>query len=58
MPVKVEQTKLSALADLNTLRATRIAGFVPGTETGTALIMQLHWKGERNLLVKDIVGLI
>ncbi|HEY0678768.1 MAG TPA: RagB/SusD family nutrient uptake outer membrane protein [Chitinophagaceae bacterium] len=27
-----------ALADLNTLRAARIAGFTPGTETGTALL--------------------
>jgi hypothetical protein len=42
--------EVSALADLNTLRATRIAGFVPGTETGTALINAIALERRKELI--------
>lgn len=39
-----------ALADLNTLRAARIAGFVPGAETGTALISAIALERRKELI--------
>ena len=42
--------EVSALADLNTLRATRIAGFVPGTETGTDLINAIALERRKELI--------
>ena len=42
--------EVSALADLNTLRATRIAGFVPGTETGAALIDAIALERRKELI--------
>jgi len=42
--------EVSALADLNTLRATRIAAFVPGTETGTALINAIALERRKELI--------
>ena len=42
--------EVSALADLNTLRATRIAAFIPGTETGTALINAIALERRKELI--------
>jgi hypothetical protein len=42
--------EVSALADLNTLRTTRIAGFVPGTETGTVLINAIALERRKELI--------
>lgn len=39
-----------ALADLNTLRAARINGFVPGTETGAALINAISNERRKELV--------
>ena len=39
-----------ALADLNTLRATRIAGFVAGAETGAALINAIALERRKELI--------
>jgi hypothetical protein len=39
-----------ALADLNTLRAARIAGFVAGTETGAALINAIALERRKELI--------
>lgn len=42
--------EVTALADLNTLRATRIAGFVAGVETGTALINAIALERRKELI--------
>jgi len=42
--------EVSALADLNTLRAARIAGFIPGTETGAALINAIAVERRKELI--------
>lgn len=42
--------EVTALADLNTLRAARIAGFVPGIETGTALIDAIALERRKELI--------
>lgn len=41
-----------ALQDLNTLRAARIQGFVPGTETGTALTQAIADERRRELFME------
>jgi len=42
--------EVTALADLNTLRAARIAGFVPGVETGAALINAIALERRKELV--------
>jgi starch-binding outer membrane protein, SusD/RagB family len=42
--------EVSALTDLNTLRATRIAGFIPGTETGATLINAIALERRKELI--------
>ncbi|HEV8271775.1 MAG TPA: RagB/SusD family nutrient uptake outer membrane protein [Chitinophagaceae bacterium] len=42
--------EVSALTDLNTLRATRIAGFISGTETGAALINAIAVERRKELI--------
>lgn len=42
--------EVEALADLNTLRAARINGFVPGTETGAALITAIDNERRKELV--------
>jgi len=42
--------EVAALADLNLLRATRIAGFVAGTETGAALINAIAQERRKELI--------
>jgi len=42
--------EVTALADLNTLRAARIAGFVAGTETGAALINAIALERRKELI--------
>lgn len=42
--------EVTALADLNTLRAARIAGFVPGAETGAALINAIAVERRKELV--------
>ena len=42
--------EITALADLNTLRAARIAGFVPGVETGTALMNAIELERRKELI--------
>jgi hypothetical protein len=42
--------EIAALADLNTLRNARIAGFVPGTETGAALISAIALERRKELV--------
>ncbi len=44
--------ELNALADLNTLRAARIQGFVPGTETGQALIDAIALERRKELFME------
>ena len=41
-----------ALADLNTLRAARISGFVPGTETGAALTAAIMLERSKELFME------
>jgi hypothetical protein len=41
-----------ALADLNTLRAARINGFVPGTETGAALLAAIFAERRKELVAE------
>ncbi len=41
-----------ALADLNTLRAARINGFVPGVETGTALLAAIERERRKELVAE------
>jgi hypothetical protein len=41
-----------ALADLNTLRAARINGFVPGTETGAALLTAIDNERRKELVAE------
>ncbi|HJS54481.1 MAG TPA: RagB/SusD family nutrient uptake outer membrane protein, partial [Chitinophagaceae bacterium] len=40
----------TALADLNTLRAARISGFVPGIETGSALMNAIEMERRKELI--------
>jgi hypothetical protein len=42
--------EVSALTDLNTLRAARIAGFIPGTETGAGLINAIALERRKELI--------
>lgn len=42
--------EVESLADLNTLRAARINGFVPGTETGAALITAIDNERRKELV--------
>lgn len=42
--------EVAALVDLNTLRAARIAGFVPGVETGTALLNAIELERRKELI--------
>ncbi|HEX6849529.1 MAG TPA: RagB/SusD family nutrient uptake outer membrane protein [Chitinophagaceae bacterium] len=42
--------EVSALTDLNTLRSVRIAGFIPGTETGSALINAIAIERRKELI--------
>jgi hypothetical protein len=42
--------EVTALADLNTLRSTRIAGFVAGVETGAALINAIALERRKELI--------
>jgi len=42
--------EVAAVADLNTLRSTRIAGFVAGVETGTALMNAIELERRKELI--------
>ena len=42
--------ELLALGDLNTLRAARISGFIPGAETGNALINAIELERRKELI--------
>ena len=42
----------AGLADLNTLRAARISGFVPGVETGAALLSAIELERRKELIAE------